>query len=396
MTDYNISDFVQVGLSDQQVVNNALLAASAAGGGRVHGFNPQAPILVDPNIPTGGIRLQPNTHLDLGMAGKLKQATVGYGVGAIVRAGIGAQPNQTGRTYVNMKLTGGIIEGDRYDHVPDDPNDPGEQLMGVWSCNNDGFHMEGVEVKFMWGDAVFFHANDVSYQSLGGNDYTPRFNTVTRNRFHHCRRNGISGISAEGTIITENHIWGIDGTGPFAGIDLEPDSTGSDMLSTIIAFNFIRKCLGPGLEVANTSPGIVDRLIAIGNIVDECGGTNGFGFKIAGIKGLQWLLAMNSVSRCKSDGILVQGYETQPVQGGAIVGNSSSHNIKATPASMGQNEGGAGLRIQGPIDAIASLANSWMANGKGGFSWDGDVIDPADQHIKFGTNVDKDNGPDNR
>jgi hypothetical protein len=120
----------------------------------------------------------------------------------------------------NVKLRNGTLIGDKNTHIyKGSEYDTHEWGFGVHVRGSNNVVIDNLNVSNMTGDAVMIIANNTMEQPTVG--AISRNITVANSVLHDCRRQGISVVGAEGVLIRGNTIYGIKGTAPQAGIDLE-------------------------------------------------------------------------------------------------------------------------------------------------------------------------------
>lgn len=96
----------------------------------------------------------------------------------------------------------------------------GEQTMGLWIAGADNCIVDDLTFQNSWGDGIYLA------QEFGSADYkTAASRNISINNVHckNNRRNGLSVISAEYLSVTNSWFTGQQGTGPAAGVDVEPN-----------------------------------------------------------------------------------------------------------------------------------------------------------------------------
>jgi hypothetical protein len=166
------------------------------------------------------------------------------------------------------KLRGpGRVTGERNIHI----GSGGEWGFGVAVFSSSGWEVSGIEVDGCWGDGL--------YVGTSGPEATRDF-LIDSVRIRDCRRNGISVVSASDGRIRRVDISGINGTGPFGGIDLEPDDVSRPNRNIAISDGRIGGDLHVGIYAT-----VANENIAISNM-DISGSNSGIivGVQVDGIK----------------------------------------------------------------------------------------------------------------
>ena len=120
----------------------------------------------------------------------------------------------------NVNITGGKIVGEKNTHKnPVDSNGDGyfdgEWGYGVHISGSKHITVDGMEISDCWGDSIC-----IGHNSTNGNSYDVKvYNCV----LHDSRRQGISIVGCVKAAIKDCEIYGIGGTPPQYGIDIEPD-----------------------------------------------------------------------------------------------------------------------------------------------------------------------------
>ena len=127
----------------------------------------------------------------------------------------------------NVNVLGGTIEGDRHRHKitttwhRDNNGDPyefaGEWGSGINLAHADTVTIKGMTIKDCWGDGIMAF-------NIGQNDgLAPSNNlTIEDNILNHNRRQGTSLGNVTNAVVRHNLFENTVGTGPAAGLDIEP------------------------------------------------------------------------------------------------------------------------------------------------------------------------------
>jgi hypothetical protein len=138
-----------------------------------------------------------------------------------------------GTGMANVKVIGGTLEGERDAHI----GKAGEGGMGL-RIDRDASNIAvvGVTARKMWDDGFYVEgATNVSFCAV----------TADANR-----RQGLSIISANGSIVTKSVFKNTEGTRPSAGIDLEPDSAEQAITNIHIQNSKFIDNAGSGIQIA--------------------------------------------------------------------------------------------------------------------------------------------------
>ena len=223
--------------NDTAALQRCLAAAPA---GAVVQLRSGAVYRVDTNYrPTsgtfGGLRLKTGQVLDLNGA-ELKALPSKHAHGAVVQAyGVSG-----------WEIRGaGRITGERSSHA----GQGGEWGMGVLALSsNDWTIGPNVEINDCWGDGLYV-------SSMEGGDHCLNF-LIDRVHIWNCRRNGISIVAGRNEEIRSANIHDINGTSPYAAIDLEPDHSARPNRNIRISGGKIRN-VGAGICVTVANENVV-------------------------------------------------------------------------------------------------------------------------------------------
>lgn len=355
--------------ADTTEINGLLAALPPEGGivtldaGRVYDIDPSL-------TATGGVRLT-GVNKTLRLNGATLRAVPnsldGY---AIVRMGIGAMDPADARIHKHLRIKGpGVIEGDRFTHT----GTTGEQGMGVWITNcEDAFIDDDVEIRNCWGDGVYFDKNDITQGSISLPQTRPIKAGMRRCWVHHNRRNNLSLVGAGYVDIFDNIIEMADGTGPYAGIDIEPDTAGIGVENVRIKRNTLRGNKGPGVEIVNVAGDIVKDVEISGNTITANGIINGFGIKVVDMHAGWLSIFDNTISLNYGDGIYIERLNPNyPLENVLIDQNRIRENWAATIAYQGGTSCGWGVRFKNMSQNDVQLGsmNRIVGNGYGDIVW---------------------------
>lgn len=197
-----------------------------------HVFLPKGDYLIDPIGKNrfeeeGGIHIEvSNFHLELAKSARLKAMTNdAWGYNLIFT-----------RKTKNIIISGGIIEGDRYEHDYEGYPEITERVRHEWGFGisiqgSENLIVDNVEFKNLTGDGIIVAAHGMI--GVPWVDYTPPKRVTIKNcKFDSARRNNISVVSSDGVLIMNNKIVNAGGPGtkdnpksagttPQFGIDIE-------------------------------------------------------------------------------------------------------------------------------------------------------------------------------
>lgn len=143
-------------------------------------------------------------------------------------------PNSLERYYMfnisncsNIRISGsGKLVGDKDSHE----GVAGEWGMGLYIKDSKNVIVRGLDISKFWGDCITIAGNSSSV-------------TVSRCRLHGSRRQGVSICSGSMITVCDTEIFGVGGTNPGYGIDVEPDA-GNSVCGVVICKNTIWDCWG--------------------------------------------------------------------------------------------------------------------------------------------------------
>lgn len=154
----------------------------------------------------------------------------------------------------NVNILGGNIEGDRHRHKitttwhRDNNGDPyefaGEWGSGINLAHADTVTIKGMTIKDCWGDGIMAF-------NIGQNDGLAPSNNVTieDNIFNHNRRQGTSLGNVTNVIVRHNLFENTVGTGPAAGLDIEPSEAAMVASNIKVIDNYFYHNNGSGVNV---------------------------------------------------------------------------------------------------------------------------------------------------
>ena len=257
-------------------IQSAVDILSSMGGGVL--LNPPGDVWVDYDITSGdtglGIQLKNNVFID-------NRATVLRGI----------PTDQTGYEVVAARslvttvcgIFGGSIYGERDSHI----GVTGEFGMGVSIRGCSNFILKDIKIFDCWGDGIYV-GNDRNVAPVVSSGKVILDNVFCDNN----RRQGLSIIGVEYLYMSHGEFINTNGTGPAAGIDIEPNPGAEfpgigtvEIKSAVCSGN-----QGNGLFVFATSERKVEKVI-LGTISCINNGENGFEFS-----SLTELIADNLIS----------------------------------------------------------------------------------------------------
>ena len=154
----------------------------------------------------------------------------------------------------NVNILGGNIEGDRHRHKitttwhRDNNGDPyefaGEWGSGINLAHADTVTIKGMTIKDCWGDGIMAF-------NIGKNDGLAPSNNVTieDNIFNHNRRQGTSLGNVTNEVVRHNLFENTVGTGPAAGLDIEPSEAAMVVSHIKVIDNYFYHNNGSGVNV---------------------------------------------------------------------------------------------------------------------------------------------------
>jgi len=264
-------------------------------------------------IPAGTYLINAITSLNLksNMTLKMKK-------GAILKA----IPNSNIRyniiklsSVTDVHVIGGIYEGERASHL----GTKGEWGMGIGIYSSNNVLVENVIVKNCWGDGFYIQGNN-------GKNITLESVVVDNNR-----RNGISIISGNTILVKNSILKNTNGTGPSAGIDVEPNKDDTVKNCQIIN-NEIMGNQHYGILTYKGAPNtIIFNLTISGNNVHDNGvkNTNVDGIAILSTSGV--IISNNNVHNNARNGIRLGNNKTTTNSiGNKITNNKVINNGNST------------------------------------------------------------------
>ena len=150
----------------------------------------------------------------------------------------------------DVTVVGGTLEGERYEHQ----GKTGEYGMGI-RIGPGAAHItvSGLTSKNMWGDGFFVEgATSVTFCSVVAD---------------HNRRQGLSVTEADGLVVTNSVFSNTSGTGPSAGIDLEPWKDSQKISNVrIVASKFLHNAGGGILVLGKKGTNNISSVEITGNL----------------------------------------------------------------------------------------------------------------------------------
>ena len=200
----NVLNFKKTSKTDHEMIQKAIDHAAANNINTV--IIPDGEYQIDATL-LKGITLKSNIHLKLENDAILKAIPSDSSHYNIVRI----------ENVENVKISGGKIYGERYEHR----GKRGEWGHGLNIRNAVNLELKDISINDCWGDAIYITgtSKDISI-----------YNIICDNN----RRQGISVIAVNGLIIKESTFKNTHGTGPAAGIDLEPNDPNEVVQNVLI------------------------------------------------------------------------------------------------------------------------------------------------------------------
>ncbi len=120
----------------------------------------------------------------------------------------------------NVVIENGTLAGDRdkHDYSEDTDYATHEFGFGIDIRGSRGVRLSNLNIYGMTGDAILLSGND---KTVAGGGAVCRDITIANCKLYDCRRQGISIVGAQTVSITGTSIFGIEGTAPQGGIDME-------------------------------------------------------------------------------------------------------------------------------------------------------------------------------
>lgn len=147
----------------------------------------------------------------------------------------------------NIVIRGGRIIGDYKEHK----GTSGQQGMCVWIQSSNNITVDNCDISQGWGDCIDIGCkwyNDIPYGSNRSSNIT-----IKNCNLHHSRRQGISVVGCEGLVVKDCNIYGIAGSAPEAGIDLEVNFKEYPNSECVFEGLYIYECKGGGI-IGYTTP----------------------------------------------------------------------------------------------------------------------------------------------
>jgi parallel beta-helix repeat protein len=111
----------------------------------------------------------------------------------------------------NVTLTGGILEGERDQHI----GSTGESGFGIQIKGSTNINIVGVSASNFWGDGFYVGSSVTNGESKNVN--------IIRCNADNNRRQGLSIVACDGGLVLGGEYKNTNGTAPQSGIDLEPN-----------------------------------------------------------------------------------------------------------------------------------------------------------------------------
>jgi parallel beta-helix repeat protein len=190
--------------------------------------------------PTDGIMVPSGLTLDLGNSTFIMEANSypAYAIFALV-------------DQSNITIKGGTLIGDlgKHKYANVKGSETHEWGFGIITSASKNVVIKGVTIKNMIGDGIILEG---SYQPKTNGGRESANVKILNCTISNCRRQGISVIGAPGSEIAGNKIFGIDGTDPQYGIDVEPEFDYS-VKGLKIHGNTVYGCTGGAIDACRGS-----------------------------------------------------------------------------------------------------------------------------------------------
>lgn len=135
----------------------------------------------------------------------------------------------------NVKITGGTLIGDRYNHL----GKTGEWGMGIDIKDSQNVIVSNMNINKMWGDAIYIGTNGKN------SNYNIKLSNISMND---NRRQGISIVSVNTLNANNIKVSNTHGTNPASGIDIEP-YPGMVIKNVKLQDIFTSNNQGPGIQI---------------------------------------------------------------------------------------------------------------------------------------------------
>lgn len=240
-TEINVLTFKKMSNNDLEMIQKAIDYAAANKIKTV--IIPDGEYLINAgnNPAIDGIQLNDNIHLNLSDK-------------AILRA----IPNKQDRYYIvtlngvsNVEISGGVIEGDRKEHI----GTTGEWGYGLAVLGSSNITIRDININDCWGDGILVSRSSKNI-------------LIERAICDNNRRQGMSVISVNELIVKESIFKNTNGTAPQSGIDLEPDNTSNQVKNILIENCKFLNNAGLGLHMYGKH-GPVNNIKVVNCIVDN-------------------------------------------------------------------------------------------------------------------------------
>lgn len=165
----------------------------------------------------------------------------------------------------NVKVCNGKIEGDRYEHDYESRKSTHEWGFGIDIKGSNQVEIVNVQIEKTTGDGIMIGDYVI-------NGKVAENINVSNCNINDCRRQGISITSGKNIKIYQNEIFGIYGTEPQSGIDIEPYANLQEVSNVIISENiFYDFGTGRAISILGNSHeiSVENNLIQNGNIISS-------------------------------------------------------------------------------------------------------------------------------
>ncbi len=205
----NVLQFQDVASNDREMIQMAVDYAHASGINNVYVPAGTYMINAEGSFLLGGILLRDNTNFRMHSSAKLKALPSSKDYYNIL----------TVNSVSNVSITGGTIEGERYEHV----GSTGEGGMGITLVHAENVRIDNVTLKDCWGDGIYIRGKSKNV-------------TITNAVMDNNRRQGMSVISCDGLVNINNVYKNTNGKSPQCGVDLEPNNM-NDTVTNVVFDN---------------------------------------------------------------------------------------------------------------------------------------------------------------
>lgn len=121
------------------------------------------------------------------------------------------------REVRDVRVCGGKIAGERYQHTVVDPGSPGEWGMGIGIYSSSKVLIDKMVIVDCWGDGIYINSNGESAEAS-------KFILIRKVTCRNNRRQGMSILKTNYVHVRDSKFNYTNGTSPQAGIDIEPNT----------------------------------------------------------------------------------------------------------------------------------------------------------------------------